>query len=33
LGCWLGTMLSPERAESRHRELQVRAETGVGAET
>jgi len=33
LGCWLGTVLSSERTEARHRELRVRAETGVGAET
>jgi cation/acetate symporter len=33
LGCWLGTILSSERTEPRHRELRVRAETGVGAAT
>ena len=33
LGCWLGTVLSSERTEARHRELRVRAETGVGAES
>ena len=32
LGCWLGTVLSSKRTEARHRELRVRAETGVGAE-
>jgi cation/acetate symporter len=33
LGCWLGTMLSREaRAERTFHELNVRAETGIGAE-
>ena len=33
IGCWLGTMLSTERGNEREfAELQVRAETGLGAE-
>ena len=33
LGCWLGTMLSTERAtEHSFHELYVRSETGLGAE-
>jgi cation/acetate symporter len=33
LGCWLGTVLSKEgRTEATYQELEVRAETGIGAE-
>ena len=32
LGCWLGTMVGRAVEHSRYAELQVRAETGVGAE-
>ncbi len=31
LFCWLGTVLSRERAEQAYHELHVRAETGLGA--